>query len=293
MEDYCVSPPEALATFSSCSFFGSYCVLTDNSRVKFAASLPPSALSNRVSSPQEMVDAYDSYSFSQKKDVMAELVFQAKQKDILEEVVNRISTKPTARDVLKMFDSDYVSNRAFLERLFASTEVTTSVAPRAESFSDLSKRYQSDIGSLMAAVALKVANILYPNDGEKGSAEVLQQMLGSRVFRKAVLPDVYGREKDYQEWTKNPIVRAIHDSVSKLGKKDYEQRKELLSVLLIYPQVWIRRYFDGVGRKMTRDAKGHMKSVGAGLTDEDFDALTRNRRCCEDISATFSEEACE
>lgn len=227
---------------------------------------------------EDMLNTYSSYTESQKKEVITHMVIQAKQKDVLEDVLKRISTKPTAMDVLTMFDSSYVTNRSFFNRLLTSNEAENSVAPRAKLFSDLSKNYQGEIGSVMASVALKVANVLFPNDGKKGSAKVLEKMLQSRVFRNAVLPDVYCKEKDYNDWVQNPIVRAIHASVSKLGKKEYAQRKELLSVLAVYPQSWIRRYFGGVGRKLTKDAKDHSESVGAGLTDKDCEALTRNRR---------------
>jgi hypothetical protein len=105
-------------------------------------------------------------------------------------------------------------------------------------------------------------------------------MTENTTFKRFALPNLADgkSEESYLQFTSNPVVQAIKTSLEQLGKKDQKLRLELTSLLAMYPQQWVTRYIDQLGRRTVRNATDHAKAVGPGLRPEVEMSVERNRR---------------
>jgi hypothetical protein len=78
------------------------------------------------------------------------------------------------------------------------------------------------------------------------------------TFKRFALPNIAvdsSSEESYVQFTQNPVVLAIKTALETLGTKDQKHRFSLASLLSMYPQDWVTRYVDKLGKTTMRNAK--------------------------------------
>jgi hypothetical protein len=153
-----------------------------------------------------------------------------------------------------------MSRPALVARLLSSTEVKNCghLFPRACDFDDLSEASQSNIVEVMTSIAIGVARKLLPMDAEQGAGALLKRMTDNTTFKRFALPNIAvdsSSEESYVQFTQNPVVLAIKTALETLGTKDQKHRFSLASLLSMYPQDWVTRYVDKLGKTTMRNAK--------------------------------------
>ena len=154
---------------------------------------------------------------------MEELLERVSAARLLQIELHRIKTKPIAKDVLEMFDSPYITRRNFANRIASGGEGArrgahlTSALPRMETFAELSTRTKSDLAHVMAGVALRIAEILLPQDSVDGARELLELMSDAKSFKNFVMPDVPHPKPGYEEFRDNTLVQRIKTAVEQIG----------------------------------------------------------------------------
>ena len=73
--------------------------------------------------PADVKDVYEEVPNDQKPMVLFEVTQLAKKAEEYSEKLEQMNDNASAHDVLKMFDSDMICNRHFLEKLLGSTAV--------------------------------------------------------------------------------------------------------------------------------------------------------------------------
>ena len=101
-------------------------------------------------------------------------------------------------------------NRHFLEKLLGSRGYEVSISPRVN-FSDLNDRSKMDISNLLGAIALRVIQILLPEDSGDGYGEIVKAVVDSKPFRLHAMPDVACDSRGHDEWRNSPMVKASSD----------------------------------------------------------------------------------
>jgi hypothetical protein len=205
---------------------------------------------------------------AQELSVLQKFVDTTKEAEALREQLQRLEELlddsddcvTTAINLLKLFSSDF-SDDKFVERVIqgVETNATGEVFPRKPEFAANSERNQRDIVNVMTKIALKIAKILLPRDAEKGAGELLRRMTENSMFRRFAMPGV----ERYDDWAAHPIVGTIGKALEKLGKSDTQLRVQLLSLLHGYPNDWLYRRFDNVGRgphMLVRSALGALST---------------------------------
>jgi hypothetical protein len=196
----------------------------------------------------------------------------------LKDTLRQIQDEQSAIGVLKQFDSVFV-NRSYVSRVVNSKEAKQagSIAPRAAGFEDLGDRSQHEISTVLAAISVRIAQILLPQDSKEGNALLLQAMVENDLFQRHVLPN--HDEESYEAWRLHPAVVRIKKEVESLGSSNYDMKVKLLSLLSSYPKKWVSELIPSVGESSMKDAK-----LAAALKDSNVkfvvtgDATTRNRR---------------
>ena len=148
--------------------------------------------------------------------VIWKLILESRRANQLEEMLIDVSDKPLARDILLMFNDDFM-NKTYVERILCNEEVTMtrSVAPRKSGFNGLSDCAKRDASSVMAQIAVKIAQLLFPQHDEKGSGELLQAMVANPIVAWFVLPDVGVNSFDL--WCNHPVLIQIknpHENIA-------------------------------------------------------------------------------
>lgn len=228
----------------------------------------------------DAISHFGSLSTPEKQSTLWNLIESAKQADALQAALCKIQTEPTAQDMLLLFRNEF-QNMTYAQRLLKSEEVAAkgSVAPRKSGFQDLSVRSKREVGSVMTAIALRVAQVLLPQDSAQGHGQLLSAIQTNPLFQRHVMPDV--GEDDYKKWAKHPAVSRIKTKVDSLGMSDYDQKVRIVALLSDYPTEWIKRLMPTVGDKAVKDSKESVALVDAGLP-VDTTVIKRNRRhVCE------------
>jgi len=153
------------------------------------------------------------------------------------------------------------------------------LAPRSSGFDNLNICSQHEITSVLGAIALRVAQILLPQDSIDGNGHLLKAMMESKPFERFVMPNVNADENNaYEQFSSNPAVLSIKDAVVNLGKSDYHMKVKLLSLLVMYPKSYVAKLIPGVGVSALKDAELAEKSASEGIDFVVSDSITRNCR---------------
>jgi len=223
--------------------------------------------------------AYDAVPHLQKPVVLFEVTTMAKKAQEYSNKLEKMTDNTSAHDVLKIFDSDLICNRHFLEKLLQSKGYENSISPRVN-FSELNYRSKKDVSNLLGAIALRVIQLLLPQAAGDGYGEILEAVMKSKPFRLHAMPDVTCGSRGYEEWRKSPMVKAIKSTFDKLGKADKKTRVQLLSIFVrYYPIHWLKDAFN-VGGALIGQAKDHAADDdrGPGNNDPFFLKNSRNKR---------------
>jgi hypothetical protein len=102
-------------------------------------------------------------------------------------------------------------------------------------------------------------------------------MTDNSSFLKFALPNSNDDKDSYTQWTLSPVVTAIKVAIDKLGMKDQELQRQLLSLLSSYPKAWIMDFFD-VGRALATKARDHSAAFGPGQRPLTSSKIKRERR---------------
>jgi hypothetical protein len=159
-----------------------------------------------------------------------------------------------------------LSRPAFVDRLLKSNEVNSSkeIFPRKGEFGQLSSSNQDNTVHVISEIAIKVAQLLLPQDADAGASALLCRMTENPRFRKFALPDLDDSQESYAKWTANPVVSAIKSALTTLGRRDQGLREQLLSLVSGYPKSWLQNHL-GVGRVLVNNAIDLASSVGPGM----------------------------
>ena len=165
------------------------------------------------SPPEESYAKMQALDSPARKRVHSRMVEGMLELDDLKEELQRIRDTPTAMSMLEQFNDAFV-NKAFVERVVSSKETlkSGSIAPRASGFDDMSERSQREVSTVLAAIAMRVAQILVPQDTGDGHCHLLRAMVDNGTFRRFVFPNCEAsvdNDKDYESWSKHPAVQRI------------------------------------------------------------------------------------
>ena len=103
--------------------------------------------------------------------------------------------------------------------------------PMVEYVSSLGDRFCRDVSNVLGAIAIRVAEVLFPQGSDADSGELFWVIIFSPAFCKHALPDLLGTDQDFVAWKMNPLVKIIKEYVEKLRKRDKQMRIELLSIM--------------------------------------------------------------
>ena len=233
----------------------------------------------QADTPADVKEAYDQVPPELQQNVLFEVTTMAKKAQEYSDKLEKMMDNASAHDVLSMFDSDWICNRHFLEKLRGSKGYEDSVSPRVN-FSELNDRSKKDVSNLLGAIAMRVIEILLPQADGDGYGEILDAVMKSKPFRLHAMPDVTCDSRGYEEWRKSPMVVAIKSTFDKLGRYGKQTRVQLLPIFIgYYPIYWPKDAFD-VGDSLIRQAKSHAldDERGPGNSDKYFLKDTRNKR---------------
>ena len=240
---------------------------------------------NTVVNAPSPADQLETYPRSQQRRIVNDLAADAKRKDELEEILDRIEDEPAAADVIEfmMSQDDEVDGAPMklIQSILARPSVrrTGHILPRTESFADAGDRNQQNAVRILNAMMNKCAKLLLPNDGKEGRSLLIDAMIKSPTFRKYSLPSPKTKnELKYRQFATSPSVLAIKEAMETLGRSNENLRVQLLSILKAYPKRWIQKLIPGVGRVTAGKGKFHAQVVGPGLSDEMAPSIVRNRR---------------
>jgi hypothetical protein len=88
-------------------------------------------------------------------------------------------------------------------------------------FGQLSWNNQDNTIDVISEIVIKIAQLLLPQDAEKGASELLHRTTQNPKIRQFALPSSDGTTPNkYDEWTANPVVTAIKSALTELGFRD-------------------------------------------------------------------------
>lgn len=171
---------------------------------------------NTVVNAPSPADQLETYPRSQQRRIVDDLAADAKKKDELEEMLNRIEDEPAAADVIKFMMSQADKDDGAPMKLIQSilnrplVKRTGHILPRTESFAEAGERNQQNAVRILNAMMNKCAKLLLPNDGKEGRSLLIKAMIDSPTFRKYSLPSrKTENELKYRQFAALPTVLAI------------------------------------------------------------------------------------